>query len=76
MDVAAIAVGHVLAAPPIVGAHLLQHRLAVGHAEVGAAVVGDLEVEVAGFGEHAAGGADDFAQQLYGESGLRRVKQV
>ena len=76
VHVAAVLVGDVVAAPAVVLLHDGAHRLGEVHHDVGAALVGEAQVEIAGVRIGARRGADDLAEEIDREARLRRVEQV
>ena len=76
MDVAAVLVGDVVAAPAVVLLHDGAHLFGEVHHDVGAALVGEPQVEIALVGIGARGRADDLAQDVERKARLRRVQEI
>jgi hypothetical protein len=68
VDVATVLVGDVVAAPAVVLLHDRAHRFGEIHHDVGAALVGESQVEIAS--------ADDLAEKVDREARLRRVQEI
>ena len=76
MDVAAVLVGDVVAAPAVVLLHDGAHLFGEVHHDVGAALVREPQVEIALVGIGARGGTDDLAEDVERKARLRRVQEI